>query len=131
MEGGLGGAYYYDPREHALVHLSGGRGVRPELYDPFVNQPIFESSAFALFLVADMDAIEPAYGRESPRYVAVEAGLICQALEVSAPDFGLGLCQVGDLEFDQVAKDFLLGDRHRFVHSLLGGLLPPEDRSTG
>jgi pyochelin synthetase len=116
-----GGAYYFDPDRFRFVRLSDGENVTGQLYDPLVNEPIFNRAAFAIFLIADMAAIEPLYGDQSFRYAAIEAGLISQILELAAPDHGIGLCQVGELGFDAIRPDFLMTNNHRFVHSLLGG----------
>ncbi|MDA9764096.1 SagB/ThcOx family dehydrogenase [Opitutales bacterium] len=119
-----GGAYYYDSDHHELVHLSDGDDIKADLYNPLVNVPIFESSSFAIYLFAGMDAIEPIYGAHSERYTSIEAGLITQILETNGPKLGIGICQVGELEVEKLKPSFQLNDRHRFVHSLLGGPLP-------
>ena len=118
-----GAAYYYDPALHALVLVSGGEHITADLYDRLVNRPIFEEAAFAVYFFVDMRAIEPAYGTCSLHYGSIEAGLMTQILEEEAPSHGIGLCQIGDLNFDAMKTDFMLGAEHHFVHSLLGGKL--------
>lgn len=117
------GAYYYDPEGHRLVVLNDNECLDASAYDPFVNAPLFEASAFALFLIADLDAIVPLYGGRSVHYATIEAGLICQLLEAEAPAFGVGLCQVGDVNDETVHRALLLEDRHVLIHSLLGGTI--------
>jgi SagB-type dehydrogenase family enzyme len=116
-----GAAYYYDPLLHALVLVSSGEHITADLYDRLVNRPIFEEAAFAVYFFVDMRAIEPAYGARSLHYGSIEAGLMTQILEEEAPNHGIGLCQIGDLNFDVLKTDFILDTEHRFVHSLLGG----------
>jgi hypothetical protein len=51
----------------------------------------------------------------------IEAGLMTQLLEEIGPPLGLGLCQIGNLEFDMIRHFFALRDSHVLLHSLLGG----------
>jgi hypothetical protein len=46
---------------------------------------------------------------------------MAQLLEASSASLGLGLCQVGWLDFDQVRPLFALDHRHEFLHAVLGG----------
>jgi hypothetical protein len=46
-----------------------------------------------------------------------------QLLEMSAPAYGMGLCQIGTLEFQRIRHFFALDEDHVLVHSLLGGLI--------
>ena len=123
VEGLDGGTYYHDPKAHGLVPLVAGAEIPPEVHDPFVNRGIHASSAFSIFLVAAMDAIEPLYGAESRDFCLLEAGAMCQLLRQHAPQLGLGLCQIGGLDFAAVRQHFDLSQRHQIVHSLVGGAI--------
>ena len=115
-----GGAFYYHPLENALVRL----GPCPEdAADAFPshNREIFESSAFAIILAADMDAIRPVYGNRSDDFVLIEAGLMSQLLEETAMPNSLGLCQIGAVDYGRFADVFRLGPSHRCLHCLIGG----------
>ncbi len=124
IEGLDGGVYYHHPRDHRLVPLGEGDGIGRELYSA-VNRPLFDRAAFAVFLVARMDAITPLYGEAAHHYAVLEAGLMTQLLESEAPEEGLGLCQVGGLDFDRVRDRFRLDPDHVLVHSLVGGEVNP------
>ena len=89
------GAYYFDPTDRRLVLISGGACIDPEIYDFLINRPVFDSAAFSIFLAAQLDAIEPLYGDLSLSFVTIEAGLMTQLLEMAAPSYGMGLCQIG------------------------------------
>ncbi len=126
-----GGAYYYDPSGHRLAALGTGRELSPDAYDYFVNRPVFEAGAFALFLVADLAAIEPLYGEESLGFCQVEAGAMAQLLTMAAPEQGLGLCGIGSVERDELDPLLALSPSHRLIYSMVGGLRPgagPADR---
>jgi len=115
------GIYYYHPLDHALITINENAQIPETVYDPLINRPIFESAAFGIFLIADLSAIVPMYGEKSMHYATIEAGLMSQILEMMAPSCGLGLCQIGEVEFDKIRTYFGLTDDHVLIHSLLGG----------
>ena len=117
-----GGTYYYHPIEHALVALTPGAVIDRTIHVPFVNQPTFDEAAFSVLLIAQLDAIAPMYGAHTPRFITIEAGVMAHALELAAVECGLGLCQIGSIEFDRIRSLFDLSVGHVLVHSLLGGL---------
>jgi len=125
------GAYYYHPVKHHLVILDPEANVDRAAYDPIINAPIFDTAAFALFLVAKMDAIGPMYGEQSLHYATVEAGLIAQLLESEASQCQIGLCQIGEMDFDSIRAQFRLPETHSLVHSMLGGGLTGPPSSDG
>ena len=47
--------------------------------------------------------------------------MICQLLETEAAACGVGLCQMGGLDFEPVRALFQLGPNHELLHSLVGG----------
>ncbi|MFZ6027918.1 MAG: non-ribosomal peptide synthetase [Chloroflexota bacterium] len=121
VEGLAPGTYYYHPVQHQLITLTPAVALDRNIHSPFVNQPIFDTAAFSIFLVAQMSAIAPLYGERSLHYAAVEAGLMAQQLELTAPTCRLGLCQIGDLEFEPLRALLALDESHVLIHSLLGG----------
>jgi amino acid adenylation domain-containing protein len=131
LEGLDAGSYYFHPVERALVLLRRDADIDRDLYGPFVNRPIFDEAAFALFLVADMAAIEPLYGERSLHYATIEAGAICQLLETAGAAWDVGLCQIGQLDLEPVRDELQLGPRHALVHSLLGGRVDPGPSEAG
>jgi hypothetical protein len=52
---------------------------------------------------------------------------MAQVLEMAAASSGLGLCQIGTVEFERVRHLFSLDDTHVLVHSLLGGSIGAEE----
>ncbi|MEE1886407.1 non-ribosomal peptide synthetase [Pseudomonas carassii] len=116
-----GGAYYHDPLGHRLVATGAGE-LDPDIYDFFVNRPVYEGAAFALFFVADLAAIRPLYGEGSHDFCLIETGAMAQLLTMAAADLELGLCGVGAVEERQLASLFGLGSSHALVYSMVGGL---------
>jgi SagB-type dehydrogenase family enzyme len=117
------GIYYYHPVEHQMIALAPDASLDRESYDHFINRPIFDRAAFALFLVARMSAMVPMYGERGLHYATIEAGAMTQLLETIAPDYGLGLCQVGAIDFQRMRHLFALEEGDLLIHSLLGGAI--------
>jgi pyochelin synthetase len=117
------GAYYYHPVDHRLVVLTPNVNLDREIHIPFINTPIFDEAAFSIFLVTQLKAIAPAYGDRSIHFATLEAGIVANLLETHAPSHGIGLCQIGSVEFDRVRPIFALDETHLLIHSLLGGAI--------
>jgi amino acid adenylation domain-containing protein len=120
VEGIAGGAYYYHPGDHCLVPLAG-----PDAAAEPDGAAMFTESAFSIFLVAQLDAIVPMYGEWGRDFCLLEAGAICQLLEMSAPDSGIGLCQIGSFDMTPLRSLFALEPSHLYLHMLLGGGIDP------
>ncbi|MBG1257783.1 SagB/ThcOx family dehydrogenase [Nostoc sp. BAE] len=117
------GIYYYHPQQHQLIHLSNSAKVDGGIYG--INQELFDQAAFALFLIGDLQAIAPIYGDKSRDFCMLEAGYISQLLMETAPDYDLGLCPIGALEFDAIRENFALHEEHILLHSFVGGCIDP------
>ncbi len=122
VEGVGAGVYYYHPARHGLMALTPGAELDRDIHIPFINAPIFDEAAFSLFLVARLDAIGPMYGERSLHFVTLEAGIMAHLLEMEATKRGLGLCQIGSVDFGRIRELFDLDDTDVLVHSLVGGL---------
>ncbi|MDV9187432.1 amino acid adenylation domain-containing protein [Streptomyces sp. SR27] len=120
VSGLAGGTYYLDPRDSALVTLEEGATLDAGIHAPH-NRAVFEAAGFWVFLVADLDAIEPLYGRFARDFCLLEAGYMGQLLMDRVSRTEVGLCPIGAFDFDPVGPLLGLGERHLPVHSLLGG----------
>jgi SagB-type dehydrogenase family enzyme len=116
------GIWYYHPVDHRLFSIRPDARIEPSAHY-FENRSIFESSAFSIFFIGRMDAIAPLYGDKSRDFALIEAGLMTQVLELAATSAGIGLCQIGDLQFARVRDAFLLASNDILLHSLIGGPL--------
>ena len=122
-----GGFYYYHPEAHRLVNVSDGVELSgPEVSAVYgVNQPLFEQAAFALFLVAQFQAITPIYGEQSRDFCLLEAGYMGQLLMETAAECDLGLCPLGGLGAEPLQAAFGLGVEHHLLHGFVGGAIDP------
>jgi amino acid adenylation domain-containing protein len=129
VEGVAEGTYFYDPSTHRLVQLETGARIESNVHVEH-NRPMYEQAAFSVFLIAQMDAIVPMYGKVlADRFCMLEAGYMGQALMMSAYKHEVGLCPIGALDYDAVRGAFQLNDGHVFLHSFVGGLEGPAPRS--
>jgi SagB-type dehydrogenase family enzyme len=115
------GTHYYHPVYHRLVVLTPNAKIEGSIYSRLINRPVFESAAFAIFLVAQFAAIGPLYGDRSAEFATLEAGYMSQLLMMHAPFNKIGLCPIGTVDFNPVRHLFLLEQSHVLLHSLLGG----------
>ncbi|MFF6918381.1 amino acid adenylation domain-containing protein [Streptomyces sp. NPDC012466] len=123
------GLYYLHPAERALVALSPGARYGTDLHVHH-NRALVAGSGFGVFLVSTPAAIAPAYGeRNATRFSTIEAGHIAQLLLTGAPERGLGLCAVGEMDFDAVRADFGVTDEQELLLSLWGGALTEDTRA--
>ncbi|HEC84258.1 MAG TPA: amino acid adenylation domain-containing protein, partial [Thioploca sp.] len=122
-----GGIYYYHPAEHRLVLLHAGDGIGENAYGEYggFNQRIFEPSAFSLFLIGQLNAITPLYGDWARDFCLLEAGYMSQLLMEMAPKHQIGLCPIGNLDFETNRALFCLEDSQILLHSFLGGKIVP------
>ncbi|MFI2710530.1 amino acid adenylation domain-containing protein [Micromonospora sp. NPDC018662] len=126
VEGIGGGLYYLHPGERALVALDPAANFGPEVH-VFHNRALVQGAAFGVFLVSAPAAIVPAYGqRNAERFMLIEAGHVAQLLSTEAPRRGLGLCAVGEMDFDAVRDRFGLDGDQELLLSLWGGPLSGE-----
>ncbi|MBW4511500.1 MAG: amino acid adenylation domain-containing protein [Scytonematopsis contorta HA4267-MV1] len=118
-----GGIYYYCPSQHRLVLLSATSAIDGTVYGS--NQPLFEQSAFSIFLIGKLSAIAPMYGELAQNFSLLEAGHIGQLLMNAAPNYQIGLCPIGYLEFNQLQDLFELESNQVLLYSFVGGKLDP------
>jgi amino acid adenylation domain-containing protein len=124
IDGLDGGTYYYNPTEHRLIQLHPEARLTRNDYNP-TNRTNFDQAAFAIFFIAQLDAIRPVYGETSRDFCMIEAGLMTSLLENTAPAREIGLCHIGGLDFDNVRQWFDLQNNHIYLYSLVGGRIDP------
>jgi amino acid adenylation domain-containing protein/non-ribosomal peptide synthase protein (TIGR01720 family) len=121
VESLTGGTYRYDAGRHRLCVVDPDATIARDAHAA-INHALFEASAFSLFLVARMDAIEPLYGQRSWELCLLEAGYIGQLLMQTAASAGLGLCPIGAVGDPAVRAALELRPDDRVAHSLVGGV---------
>ena len=120
------GWYYYHPVDHRLVKLAidqASVSLTAALYGP--HQQLHNDSGFSLFLIAQMQAIEPIYGDKARDFCLIETGYMGQLLMETAADFDLGLCPVGGFDSEVLQQILGLSEHHHPLHGLMGGAIDP------
>ncbi|WP_224242629.1 non-ribosomal peptide synthetase [Hyalangium gracile] len=128
VEGLSAGLWYLDPGTRQIARLAPFQEP-PETLHAERNRPIHAASAFSLFLIGRLGAIEPIYGPLSRDLCLLEAGYIGQLLMSEASALRLGLCPIGSVDFGAISSRFALEPGDVFLHALLGGGLPAEEHS--
>ncbi|HEY9629839.1 MAG TPA: amino acid adenylation domain-containing protein [Coleofasciculaceae cyanobacterium] len=123
IQGLEAGFYYYHPIDHQLVYLNAASEMTSQIYDS-KNQPIFEQSAFSLFLIGQLRAIAPMYGELARDFCLLEAGYISQLLMEAATEQAIGLCPIGSLE-EGLGELLSLESSQILLHSFVGGNIDP------
>ena len=121
VEGVDGGLFYYHPERRELINLHHGQCLSPDLL-PGVNRPLAQECAFQIFLVANLDAIEPIYKQHGLNLCMLEAGLMTQLIEQEAASQGIGMCQTGGFNIAPVAEYFQMNFKYALIHALVGGM---------
>ncbi len=117
VEGLAEGAYYYHPRRHCLIP------VRPG--------PIGGATGLSLFLVGQLDAVQPIYGEWALDFCFLEAGYMSHLLAGNGPRHGIGLTPAEGLDPELLAPLLDLGPGHVVLHALAGGAVAQEDEVDG
>ena len=100
------GYYYYHPQKHSLIAINKNRKLEANIYD--INQVIFEQASFSIFLICELNAIAPVYKENARDFCLLEAGYISQLLMETAPEYDLGICPIGKLNFDGIIESQLV-----------------------
>ncbi|MEO0351990.1 MAG: SagB family peptide dehydrogenase, partial [Cyanobacteria bacterium P01_A01_bin.15] len=120
------GWYYYHPIDHRLVKLAVDQSsvsLTAALYGP--HHQLHNDSGFSLFLIAQMQVIEPIYGDKARDFCLIETGYMGQLLMETAADFDLGLCPVGGFNSEVLQQILSLSEHHHPLHGLVGGAIDP------
>lgn len=120
IEGISGGTYYYHPEEHSLAKLSDHYEYDLQFHSA-TNRDIMNSGAFALFFVGEPEGIEVSHGNNAGDRALLEAGVISQLLEMRAPEYGIGLCQLGNVNFDAIRNELGMKKDLFYLHCVAGG----------
>ena len=117
------GYYYYNPVHNSLQMVYRGCDNQT-LYHVQQNKEIQDNSAFSIYLVANLDAIQPLYGTKNAKiFSLLEAGMMTSLLEREGLKQGIGFCQIGTLNFDIIRERLRLSKNHEYLHMLLGGAI--------
>jgi len=108
------GIYYYDPESHELSLLERDASSIRQLHHPR-DRARHTAAPYCLYLVAQLDALRPTYGRFSETFGYLDAGYIEQLVRRRGRDLGVGYHSALGADFVRARSVFRLQDGHRFL----------------
>ena len=112
------GAYHYDPEKHGLDVLlkKDLRAREKEFCSPYV-----ENSAAVLVFTTVISRSEVKYGVKSYPYSLIEAGHMCQNMQLACTKFGVQSCPIGGFVNDTVSKVLDLTENELPIYTMCLG----------
>ncbi|WP_315828557.1 MULTISPECIES: SagB/ThcOx family dehydrogenase [unclassified Bradyrhizobium] len=114
------GSFRFDPRAFGLNLIEADACIGRDAHAA-LNQPVFERAAISLYLIADFGISCPVYGANGIRFALLEAGLMSQLIDQSAPSTGIGVCHVGAVDGSRLDTVLRLRPGQVLLHSMLLG----------
>lgn len=121
--------YYYNPLSHSLNKVADHFPVLTDFHEN-ENKEIYDEEGFSVFLIANLNAIEPLYGKKALEFCLIEVGLMTQVMETTGVNTGIGICQIGSYKNYDFIKNFNLPDEnYRLIHSFIAGKIDFTDNA--
>lgn len=121
VEGIEGGLYYYSPVDNSMILTSSSCVITDEAH-VYTNKDIFKSSAFSIFFIYNAAVTMPKYGGIAYHYACIDTGIMVGALTTVAELNNIGLCSIGNMNFEKIKKYFRLSENQVLIHTIEGGL---------
>lgn len=115
------GLYYYSPVDNNLCLVSSTCVITDDAHY-FTNKQIYKESAFSVFFVYNAEVTMPKYGGMGYFYGCIDAGIMVEALTQTAELCNIGLCSIGDMNFNKIKKYFKLNENQVHIHTIEGGI---------
>lgn len=113
-----GGLYVYDPMKNSLKLVSKSC-IIPKSVQYSGNVEIFEESYISIFFIFNSYVTMPKYKGNSYLYAAIDCGIMVQLLtDVVGNLDSVGLCSIGDIQFNKIKKFFNLNKYQVLLHSV-------------
>ena len=128
------GLYYYNPINNKLILVEKDNEITSDAHY-FTNKNIFNSSAFSFYFIYNAAVTMPRYSGAGYLYSLIDTGIMVSTLTEVCEKLNLGLCSIGDMNFEKIRANFKLDKNQVFIHTVEGGikenddeLLIPEDK---
>ncbi|MCK4258363.1 MAG: amino acid adenylation domain-containing protein [Halanaerobiales bacterium] len=115
------GLYYYNPIDNSLDLVDQDAPITTEAHY-FKNKEIFKTSAFSIFMIYNADVNMPMYSSNGYFYATIDTGIMVGSLTQAAELSDIGLCSIGEMNFEVIREHFKLNDNQKWVHTIEGGL---------
>ncbi len=124
-----GGLYYYNPVDHGLTPIYKQEVITEDAHF-LKNKSIFRSSAFSIFMLYNAEASMPKNGALGYFMSGIDAGIMVDTLTHMGEILDIGICSIGNMDFNKVKPYFHLNKNQVFLHAVEVGL-KPESGETG
>jgi amino acid adenylation domain-containing protein len=116
------GLYFYHPATHRLNLISKEKISESSAY--VKNKEIFKSSAITMYMVFNAESSMPVYGGDGYFYACLDTGIMVSTLTQVAETCNVGLCSIGDMNFDVIKDQFKLNSHQVLLHTIELGIKP-------
>ncbi|WP_075603196.1 non-ribosomal peptide synthetase [Saccharicrinis aurantiacus] len=114
------GLYYYHPPTHSLKLVNSC--VIDEKSSLYKNKEIFKSSAITAYYLFNPTVSMPIYGGHGYYYAIIDSGIMIGTITQVCEENSLGICSIGEMDFDKIKDYFKLMNGEKFLHSMEIGL---------
>ncbi|MCB2354693.1 non-ribosomal peptide synthetase [Clostridium estertheticum] len=115
------GLYYYNPVRNSISMVNNKAVITDDAHF-FRNKSIFRSSAFSIFMVYNPKANMPIYGCNGYNYAFIDCGIMVATLTQAAELSNIGLCSIGEMNFEMIEGYFNLDENQILIHTIEAGL---------
>lgn len=116
------GLYYYHPASHKLNLINKDEITESSAY--VKNKEIFKSSAVTVYMIFNAEACMPVYGSDGYFYACLDSGIMISSLTQVAETCNVGLCSIGDTNFNVIKDLFKLNEHQTLLHNIELGIKP-------
>nr|WP_279233597.1 non-ribosomal peptide synthetase [Clostridium estertheticum] len=109
------GLYYYNPIENKLSLVTEDK-ISIENSHFYNNKEVYKSSAISVFFIYNAETNMPKYGTMAYFYACVDSGIMISTLTNAAEMIGMGVCTVGNMNFESIKNYFKLNKNQLFLH---------------
>lgn len=116
------GVYYYSPVDNSLELIPNAEIDSDFHY--FENKQIFTSSAFSFLLVYNARANMSKYQSLGYFQACIDTGILVGTITQAAEQLDMGICSIGNMDFDKVRKSLKLKAEQIPLHGIEIGMKP-------
>ncbi|MCR3759100.1 amino acid adenylation domain-containing protein [Clostridium felsineum] len=123
------GLYYYNPVDNLLCLVEDKECITSDAHY-FTNKDIFKESAFSIYFIYNAKVSMPRYKGSGYLYSLIDTGIMVSTLTQICENLNIGVCSIGDMNFEKIEAHFHLEKNQRFLHCLEGGIKINNSRIT-
>lgn len=115
------GIYYYSPVNNSISAINENIVIPNDVHF-YTNREIFDESAISIFYIFNSEASMPKYGGMGYYYALIDTGIMVEVLTQVAEENDIGLCSIGDMNFQKIEEHFHLSANQVLLHTVEVGM---------